>query len=203
MTQVINTLPLRFNPQMIDALEDGRKKATRRILTAGNTIVEPGRFENVRLETGRAKHSGGENFLRARCRFESGERTVSIRSKIQPCDLFWVRRGQRGGTREASTLTLDVWSVEVSRLQDMTEQDAIDEGIMPWHGEYAVNAEGDLHHATARLTFWALWDSINGRGKYGWDANPWVWTYKFTLQRLNIDQLLKQRTGDVVPKRRR
>lgn len=189
----ITVKPLRFNPQMIEALEDGRKKATRRILTAGNSIVTPGKFENLLLETGRAKHEGGRNFLRARCRFAAGERTVSIESRVQPCDLFWVRRGQRGGTRAASTLTLDFWNVEVSRLQDMSEQDAIEEGIMPWQGEYAVNDAGDLHHATARLTFWALWDSINGRGQSGWDSNPWVWTYKFTVHRLNIDQLLKRR----------
>lgn len=195
MTQVLNIGPLRFNPQMIEALEDGRKRATRRILTAGNTRVQPGSFENLLLDTGRTKNEGGENYLRARCRFESGERTVSIRSKYQPCDLLWVRRGQRGGTRAGSTITLDIWSVEVSRLQDMTEQDALEEGIMPWRDEYAVNAEGDLHHATALLTFWALWDSINGRGKYGWDSNPWVWTYKFTVHRINIDKLLEQRSA--------
>lgn len=183
--------PMRFSPPMIEALEDGRKVATRRIVTGGNALVQPGKFENVNLETGRASHVGGRNVIKARCRFPAGERAVTIESKVKPDALLWVRRGQAGGTRAASTLTLEVWAVEVSRLQDMTDKDAIAEGVMPWRNEYAVNAAGDLHHATPRLTFWALWDSINGRGRDGWDANPWVWTYRFTVHRMNIDQLLE------------
>lgn len=192
MSSPIRVYPKRFNPQMIEALEAGTKRSTRRVVTAGNSIVSPGQFENILLETGRRKSEGGENLIRARCRFTAGERVVSIRSKIEPADLMWVRRGQRGGTRVASTLTLEVWAVEASRLQDMTEQDALDEGIIPWQDEFAVNAAGDMHRATARLAFWQLWDSINGRG--AWDENPWVWTYRFTIHRMNIDELLAARS---------
>lgn len=183
--------PMRFNPQMIEALEAGRKGATRRIVTGSNSLVQPGRFENVNLDTGRASHVNGRNVIKARCKFPAGERAVTIESKIKPEALLWVRRGQAGGTRASSTLTLEVWAVEVSRLQDMTDKDAIAEGVMPWRNEYAVNEAGDLHYATPRLAFSALWDSINGRGRNGWDANPWVWTYRFTVHQANVDQLLE------------
>lgn len=199
----IRVYPKRFTPQMLEQIEVGAKTATRRLVTAGNSIIEPGAFENVDLESGRRKNAGGENIIRARCRFNAGERVVSIRSKIQPLDLLWCRRGQRGGTRASSTLTLEVWAVDVSRLQDMSDEDAIAEGV--WHptapeGEedqpiyrdlWLPCAEKDKAHLSPRLPFRDLWESINGRGS--WATNPWVWTYRFTVHRMNIDELLEQR----------
>lgn len=186
--------PMRFSPQMIEALEDGRKVATRRIVSAGNSLVRPGKFENVNLDTGRSSHVGGRNVIKARCKFPAGERAVTIESKIQPEALLWVRRGQAGGTRAASTLTLEVWAVEASRLQDMTDKDAIAEGV--WHPSWneflwLPHETDGAAHLHARDAFRTLWKSING--SKSWDANPWVWTYRFTVHRMNVDQLLEVR----------
>lgn len=204
MKQPIRVYPVRFNPQMIKSLELRSKLQTRRVVKAGNSIVFPGHFEFVRLETGRRKVVGGENVIRARCDFVAGPRVVSVRSKVQPLDLLWVRRGQKGGTRAASTMTLEVWSVECSRLQDLTAEDAIAEGI--WHPRaedgldipthlledfWLPCAKRGLVHLSPRLAFRDLWESINGRGS--WDANPWVWTYQFVVHSLNIDVLLDAR----------
>jgi hypothetical protein len=169
----IKIYPKRFNPQMIEALELRQKIATRRVVNAGNSFVLPGVFANLDLSSGRRKSIAGENIIRARCRFNAGERVVSVHSKIQPADLLWVRRGQRGGTRASSTLTLEVWAVDVSRLHDMTDVDAIDEGV------------------GSREEFRALWCDINGPAS--WVENPWVWTYRFTVHELNIDELLERR----------
>jgi hypothetical protein len=86
--------------------------------------------------------------------------------------------------RAASRLLLDVTAVRVERLQDISEADAIDEGVkadadgcfyppgQDWSGERAPNPQ-----STARSAYAVLWDSINGAGS--WDANPWVWVVGF------------------------
>jgi hypothetical protein len=83
--------------------------------------------------------------------------------------------------RALSRVDLEVTNVRVERLQDISDADAIAEGIEP--------AEGALHDEwrnytnpieycfTPRGSYQTLWDSINGTGS--WDANPWVWVVEF------------------------
>lgn len=69
--------------------------------------------------------------------------------------------------RAASRILLEITSVRVERLQDITNEQAIAEGIgEPLDERYAVQDE-----------FRPLWESINGAGS--WDANPWVWVVEF------------------------
>ncbi|RVJ26624.1 hypothetical protein [Sinorhizobium medicae] len=89
----------------------------------------------------------------------------------------------------ASRLTLIVTDVSVERLQDISEADAIAEGIerskdfpdrfMTPAGDYAVPI----------VAYQRLWESINGPGS--WEANPWVAAYTFTVIKQNIDQIEK------------
>jgi hypothetical protein len=37
--------------------------------------------------------------------------------------------------------------------------------------------------------FRSLWDSLNAKRGFGWDANPWVAAYSFTVHHCNIDQM--------------
>jgi len=66
--------------------------------------------------------------------------------------------------REAARLFLEVKSVRVERLQDITEADAKAEGIDPAR---------DLSLARK------LWDTLNAKRGYSGDSNPWVWVYEF------------------------
>lgn len=69
--------------------------------------------------------------------------------------------------RWASRILLEITAVRVERLQDITNEQAIAEGIgEPLDERYAVQDE-----------FRPLWDSINGAGS--WDVNPWVWVVEF------------------------
>ena len=76
--------------------------------------------------------------------------------------------------RWASRILLDIVSVRVERLQDITEEDAIAEGsqeptLTPIVG--ACWSERDV--------FAKLWDHIHRKDGYEWDANPWVWVIDF------------------------
>lgn len=79
--------------------------------------------------------------------------------------------------RWASRITLEITSVRGERLQDISETDALAEGI------YQVEVFGEKRFAhchgvsflTAQDAYRDLWDSIYK----SWDANPWVWAVEF------------------------
>lgn len=98
--------------------------------------------------------------------------------------------------RWASRLTLIVSDVRIERLQDITEADAIAEGVermRSGRGYYDPTHEHGAVHAgiwfdTAVEAFAELWNSINGPG--AWEANPWVTVTSFTPHLQNIDLMV-------------
>ncbi|MDB5967149.1 MAG: hypothetical protein JWQ72_3649 [Polaromonas sp.] len=75
--------------------------------------------------------------------------------------------------RWASRITLEVTEVRVERLLDISEADAVAEGILE-----LLNAGID-HDGTPIDTYRVLWKTINGVGS--WAANPWVWVVGFKV----------------------
>ena len=73
---------------------------------------------------------------------------------------------------------LDVTSVRVERLQEITEEDAIREGCTV--DDRPGTAIADFDAGTARDQFRNLWDSINGK-TFPWASNPWVWSIGFKV----------------------
>ncbi|MFG1417225.1 hypothetical protein V5F38_05350 [Xanthobacter sp. V0B-10] len=90
--------------------------------------------------------------------------------------------------RWASRLTLYVSEVRVERLQDISEADAIAEGVEcdsdGWR-DYLMPQSQCC--STARDSYRSLWDSLNGPG--AWEANSWVAAYTFAPRLGNIDTL--------------
>ena len=76
--------------------------------------------------------------------------------------------------RWASRITLEIISVRVERVQDISHEDALAEGIDP---DAPLNnyGTGSAH----RDTFAELWDSINAKRGYSWDSDSWVWVIEF------------------------
>lgn len=88
--------------------------------------------------------------------------------------------------REAARLFLRVIDVRVERVQEITEADAIAEGCAGVEcdhlGCYACEScmnTGWLE--PPQVGFSELWNNLNAKRGYGWDANPWVWVYSFEL----------------------
>lgn len=90
--------------------------------------------------------------------------------------------------RWASRITLEIVNVRVERLQDISEADAISEGITTIWPD-GPRADGGPNHYTIKVDYCSynaptatgvyamLWDVINGPGS--WAANPWVWVVEF------------------------
>ena len=71
---------------------------------------------------------------------------------------------------------LKILDVRPERLQEITEEDAIAEGIYKGGNYFSDN----VHEAvddTACLAYKRLWDSINPN--HPWASNSWVWRYEF------------------------
>lgn len=93
--------------------------------------------------------------------------------------------------REACRLRLEIQSIGVERLQDITEEDAIKEGIEPdplgpdsidggvqYPGLRFYNyAKVGYRYVRPLESFQSLWVMVNGRES--WDANPWVWRIEY------------------------
>jgi hypothetical protein len=98
--------------------------------------------------------------------------------------------------RWASRLTLEITDVRVQRLQDISEEDAVAEGITDDQiQDYLAIVESmeQIEPDPARCLFEQLWNDINGAG--AWDANPFVWCLSFRVHRCNVDALLKERAA--------
>jgi len=72
--------------------------------------------------------------------------------------------------RAASRITLEITDVRVERLQAISEEDALAEGV-PF-------VQNDPFERTARREFQDLWDSLNAK-RAPWASNPWVWCLTF------------------------
>ncbi len=93
---------------------------------------------------------------------------------LRPCGLDFGPHPSIHMFRWASRLTLTVTEVRVQRLQDISHDDAVAEGV----GIYPKSM-------SAQKRFREIWETINGAAS--WDANPWVAAYTFTVERRNID----------------
>lgn len=88
--------------------------------------------------------------------------------------------------RWACRCVLEIEELRIERLNNISEEDALAEGVVwseRWSGFVVPGVEHPnrdfpvLSRATAREMYAALWDVINGSGQ--WLANPWVWAVTF------------------------
>lgn len=75
--------------------------------------------------------------------------------------------------RWVSRILLEITDVRVERLQDISEKQALDEGVMSCEAD--IDPDG-IGYSPLEL-FGGLWTMINGDGS--WQSNPWVWVVEF------------------------
>jgi hypothetical protein len=83
--------------------------------------------------------------------------------------------------RELCRLHLRVEDVRIERLHEISEDDAMAEGVEP-----VTRRRTSVHGGTttsASVAFKKLWKEIHGIG--AWEENPWVWVVEFS--RINND----------------
>ena len=145
--------PILFSTEMIKAILEGRKTQTRRVM----------KQKDITLAGLRGIVNGTQ-------------------PAFGPCpyggvgDRLWVKRTRF--TMKADTLCwLEITGVRVERLQEITEEDAKQEGII--FVEEETPAYSSNWHPCAIKNFALLWDSLNTKRGYPWDTNPWVWCIEF------------------------
>lgn len=200
--------PILFSTFMVQAILEGRKTQTRR-------VIKP-QPDNEPYFAGKLNMWYAENKPKGLSDCPYG----------QPGDLLWVRektiRNNNSNTywpvadgyiktadyektipsihmpKAAARIWLKVKDVRVERLQDISENDIIAEGVrIPVNGPNNVvfvlgeensaisflpeRKEGEKYTQFQLLkAFWAeLWCKVNGRKS--WDANPWVWVVEFEV----------------------
>ena len=210
--------PLLFSAPMVRALLDGRKTQTRRPLDrkglasllaahrVENTPAGPLAREYDRSWPIRVRHAVGDRIW-----VREGVTWVSAWGWRYRADNDDLTEKYASGEvyrwkpsihmpRIASRLTLTVTDVRVQRLQDISEADAVAEGVERLHGGFFpyglttcfTTFIGDREVPaqfcrTARQSYERLWESIHGGG--AWQANPWVTATTFEVHRCNTDQM--------------
>lgn len=85
--------------------------------------------------------------------------------------------------KKACRLWLEVTNIRVQRLQDISEEEAIAEGIEfyvnlgdkeIWYQSYSTT---EACTQNPKLAFRTLWESIHGLDN--WDLNYWCWVVEF------------------------
>lgn len=80
--------------------------------------------------------------------------------------------------KAAARIWLQIEDIKVEALQDISEDDAKEEGIESILNSFR-NYKGPEWNLTAIESYRTLWDSINGEGE--WSVDPWVWKVKFKV----------------------
>lgn len=185
-------LPILFNTEMVQAIMDGRKTVTRRILKHDTRALLNSPYCKTHPEVPDKQiieklckspyEQGDVLYVRETwCSRYDGEKYFYLADKctkreekklLDYGEVKW--RPSIHMPKEAARIFLKVKGVRVEWLQDITDEGAYREGA----GDKDV-----IYQTGARvLEFAKLWDSTIKKSdieKYGWNANPWVWVIEF------------------------
>ena len=190
--------PILFNTEMVRAILDGRKTQTRRVIKGDHNYVrwnpvvlngyggwtdDHGRpvkcpygkvgdrlWVQEKFAVGEIVGAEGSEWYLSQCKDENSiiPYQYCIENEIGIEDVIWKPSSQM--KKEDSRITLEIENIRVERVQEITWEDAREEGIQP------KGIGSDYEDIKA---FEKLWNSINESCGYGWNENPWVWVVEF------------------------
>ena len=193
--------PILFNTEMVQAILEGRKTVTRRIIPR-NWFGQESIDKNDSSYLYFPDEYGDYHHAKDLCRYQVGD-ILYVRETFQKLDsslaadlslgeYAYVYKASENGKnweenmenwkwkpsihmpKKAARIFLKVTDVRVEKLQDITKDysNFNKEGIKEEHG-----FRSEMHRE-----FIDLWDSTIKKqdlNRYGWDANPWVWVIEF------------------------
>jgi hypothetical protein len=172
--------PILFSGEMVRAILDGRKTQTRRVVKPKPD--DSGLWNNDKCPYGKP----GDRLWVRETFFVDGPR-IQYRADHHGAPKETIWKPSIFMPRHASRILLEIADVRCERLRDISEADAIAEGVasfrpVPGDGDpetlYAnYMNKGRLSYRKAYFSFMTLWQSING--PESWNANPWVWVITF------------------------
>lgn len=183
---------------LTQAVLKGRKTQTRRIAYMPNGFItfDDEDFQLKKLDNGQALLTLCNNSLKT-ARYKIGEE-VAIAQKY--ADLAYDGEFFRllekvifeKGCHNKMFVNADfmphrirITNIRVERLQDISEEDCIAEGIWKAHNvglegvTYWYHGLANSSFRTAKEAYASLIDKISGKGT--WESNPWVFVYDFEL----------------------
>lgn len=196
--------PILFSAPMVRALLEGRKTQTRRVVKP-----QPEAYADGAGFAWGKKCGGGIEWMAKWCPYGvPGDRlwvreTFSISTSVPISQMkgplarrhlwFWADGNPEDGDwtrpkpsiflpRWGSRLLLEITEVRVERLQAITNVESQAEGVTHWkcgHPDCFDERGTPGMHFGPRAAYMELWDSLNEKRGYGWDANPWVWVLEF------------------------
>lgn len=81
--------------------------------------------------------------------------------------------------RRYARILLSVVGIRVERLQDISEADAIAEGIEVDECHHVIRPDDDVNWGGAVWEYASIWNRLNAKRGYPWESNPWVWVIEF------------------------
>lgn len=197
-----------FSGPMVRALLDGRKTQTRRLLNPQPQCLT-GRGKRIYADADWRKswrdgedddlpYAPGDRLYVRETWSHSGEGVWSIADAQMAMNGRALYRMDHEGPpplhwwpsihmpRKFSRLWLGVTEVRVQRLQDISAEDAIAEGIGmgPPRDPRYYEQPGP---GAAVAAYAALWNSLHTKPGETWADNPWIVAVSFTVHKGNID----------------
>ena len=182
--------PMLFSTPMVKSILDGRKSQTRRIVKP-----QPITFEGLSGSGFIGKPIGENGFIKPKYNIGNmlwvRETFAPVRSwtdgkknpqpqysyradNIEYDEMGWKWKPSLFMPYDACRLFLRVTNVRVERLQDISEQDAINEGVANANSFMGIGVD---ESKTNSYAYKELWEKING--KNSWLKNPFVWVIEF------------------------
>jgi hypothetical protein len=201
-TTAIKERPILFSGPMVRAILEGRKTQTRRIIKP-QPVEKDGWFSREGYTAGSEKALREGMPFFGGCPYGSSGERIWVREAFQhnlnSRERYRYRADSHAGLekrvgdgrwtpsihmpRVASRINLEITGVRIERLNDISEADAVAEGIEPVRNIWKLYGQQMPGFADAtgqpRKSYASLWESINGPGS--WAANPWVWVVEFKV----------------------
>ena len=186
---------------LTDVVLEGRKTVTRRIITPQPTYSEMSGINWKGYAYGIGSNNPtdayrnfitGTEYSKSCNRYRVGEvlavaqcYDTIIGTLLEPNGMVRAWIPESAGYRnkmfvkaELMPHQIEIIDVRAERLQDITDEDCIKEGMVFDDSVYSNGLDG-IQYLEPRAAYKALINSIDGKDT--WDNNPWVWVYDYEL----------------------